>query len=196
MSRFMQTGEARHSSSASTRFGKNSGSGHSGGYEGGAINSILNDPQQMQKVMEMAGQLMGNGGAARSRAAGGRAVARRDAPRSAETAGSTRNSQGLSPGGRSSRAFGRERARNLLGGGSGLGGLLGNGLGGLGRLLGGGGGRGRTHGPAFQPPRAPPAAAATKTLVSAQPYLSASRCSSTGRWSLQESCESRVPRHC
>ena len=30
----------------------------------GAINSILNDPQQMQKVMEMAGQLMGNGGAA------------------------------------------------------------------------------------------------------------------------------------
>lgn len=28
----------------------------------GAINSILNDPEQMKKVMEMAGQIMGNSG--------------------------------------------------------------------------------------------------------------------------------------
>ena len=149
----------------------------------GAINSILNDPQQMQKVMEMAGQLMGNGGAAQP--GGGEAAPSLDGmlaslggnggvdPQLAGLlAGAGAKLQGLLGGG---------GLGNLLGGGSGLGGLLGgNGLGGLGRLLGGGGG-GLT-GLLSNAARASGSSGDKKQLIEAlKPYLSASRCAKLDR---------------
>ena len=147
----------------------------------GAINSILNDPQQMQKVMEMAGQLMGNGGAAQP--GGGEAAPSLDGmlaslggnggvdPQLAGLlAGAGAKLQGLLGGG---------GLGNLLGGGSGLGGLLGgNGLGGLGRLLGGGGLTGLLSNAA----RASGSSGDKKQLIEAlKPYLSASRCAKLDR---------------
>ena len=147
----------------------------------GAINSILNDPQQMQKVMEMAGQLMGNGGAAQP--GGGEAAPSLDGmlaslggnggvdPQLAGfLAGAGAKLQGLLGGG---------GLGNLLGGGSGLGGLLGgNGLGGLGRLLGGGGLTGLLSNAA----RASGSGGDKKQLIEAlKPYLSASRCAKLDR---------------
>ena len=149
----------------------------------GAINSILNDPQQMQKVMERAGQLMGNGGAAQP--GGGEAAPSLDGmlaslggnggvdPQLAGLlAGAGAKLQGLLGGG---------GLGNLLGGGSGLGGLLGgNGLGGLGRLLGGGGG-GLT-GLLSNAARASGSSGDKKQLIEAlKPYLSASRCAKLDR---------------
>ncbi len=151
----------------------------------GAINSILNDPQQMQKVMEMAGQLMGNGGAAQP--GGGEAAPSLDGmlaslggnggvdPQLAGLlAGAGAKLQGLLGGG---------GLGNLLGGGSGLGGLLGgNGLGGLGRLLGGGGGGGGLTGLLSNAARASGSSGDKKQLIEAlKPYLSASRCAKLDR---------------
>ena len=151
----------------------------------GAINSILNDPQQMQKVMEMAGQLMGNGGA--SQPGGGEAAPSLDGmlaslggnggvdPQLAGLlAGAGAKLQGLLGGG---------GLGNLLGGGSGLGGLLGgNGLGGLGRLLGGGGGGGGLTGLLSNAARASGSSGDKKQLIEAlKPYLSASRCAKLDR---------------
>ena len=151
----------------------------------GAINSILNDPQQMQKVMEMAGQLMGNGGAAQP--GSGEAAPSLDGmlaslggnggvdPQLAGLlAGAGAKLQGLLGGG---------GLGNLLGGGSGLGGLLGgNGLGGLGRLLGGGGGGGGLTGLLSNAARASGSSGDKKQLIEAlKPYLSASRCAKLDR---------------
>ena len=151
----------------------------------GAINSILSDPQQMQKVMEMAGQLMGNGGAAQP--GGGEAAPSLDGmlaslggnggvdPQLAGLlAGAGAKLQGLLGGG---------GLGNLLGGGSGLGGLLGgNGLGGLGRLLGGGGGGGGLTGLLSNAARASGSSGDKKQLIEAlKPYLSASRCAKLDR---------------
>lgn len=97
----------------------------------GAINSILNDPEQMQKVMEMAGQLMGNGGAQPTGGAPG------EAP-SLDGMLSSLGGGGVDPQLAGLLAGVGSKLGGLLGGG-GLGGLLGGGgLGGLGRLLGGG----------------------------------------------------------
>jgi len=158
----------------------------------GAINSILNDPQQMQKVMEMAGQLMGNGGAAQP--GGGEAAPSLDGmlaslggnggvdPQLAGLlAGAGAKLQGLLGGGGLGNLLGGGSGLGGLLGGSGLGGLLGgNGLGGLGRLLGGGGG-GLT-GLLSNAARASGSSGDKKQLIEAlKPYLSASRCAKLDR---------------
>ena len=151
----------------------------------GAINSILNDPQQMQKVMEMAGQLMGNGGAAQP--GGGEA-----APSLDGMLASLGGNGGVDPqlagllagaGAKLQGHLGGGGLGNLLGGGSGLGGLLGgNGLGGLGRLLGGGGGGGGLTGLLSNAARASGSSGDKKQLIEAlKPYLSASRCAKLDR---------------
>ena len=84
-----------------------------------AINGILNDPEQMQKVMEMAGQMMGNGGAAPQ------SGATETAPSLNNMLSSLENGGGIDP----------QLAQLLSGAGAKLSGLLGSG--GLGRLFGG-----------------------------------------------------------
>ena len=95
-----------------------------------AINGILNDPEQMQKVMEMAGQIMGSGGTQPS-----------GAPQAAPSLDGMLSSLG------SGGEIDPQLAQLLSGAGAKLSGLLsGGGLGGLlsggglGRLLGGAGG--------------------------------------------------------
>ncbi|MGI5978081.1 MAG: hypothetical protein ACOX66_01115 [Oscillospiraceae bacterium] len=102
----------------------------------GAINSILNDPEQMQKVMEMAGQIMGNSGAQPDGSASGGSAPSLDGVLS-----SLGGSGGTDPQLAGLLAGAGAKLSKLLGGG-GLGGLLGGGsgnMGGLGRLLGGNG---------------------------------------------------------
>lgn len=97
-----------------------------------AINNILNDPEQMQKVMDMAGQIMGNSGSA---------------PQSGTTQAAPSLEGMLSSLGSGGSGIDPQFAQLLSGAGAKLSGLLsGGGLGGLlsggglGRLFGGGGG--------------------------------------------------------
>lgn len=101
----------------------------------GAINGILNDPEQMKKVMEMAGQIMGNGG--ETGAAGssdGQAAPSLDNILSSLGGGTG----GVDPqlmqllsgaGAKLGRLFGKGGLSGLLGGASPLGNLLGGGAG-------------------------------------------------------------------
>ena len=109
-----------------------------------AINSILNDPEQMQKVMDMAGQIMGNNtenatpgaspsldGMLSSLGSGGDV----DPQLAQLLSGAGAKLSGLLGGGGLGSLLGGGGLGNLLGG-RGLGNLLGGG--GLGNLLGGG----------------------------------------------------------
>lgn len=93
----------------------------------GTINNILNDPEQMKKVMEMAGQIMGKGGDA--------AASPPPEGQTAPSLGSILSSLGGNSGGAD------PQLSNLLGGvGAKLGGLFGGGASPLGNLFGGGAG--------------------------------------------------------
>lgn len=104
----------------------------------GAINSILNDPEQMKKVMEMAGQLMGNSGDAAA------------SPQSEEQAAPSLDNILSSFGGNSGgvdpqlaqllSGVGAKLGGLFGGGGSPLSGILGGGASSLGNLFGGGAG--------------------------------------------------------
>lgn len=142
-----------------------------------AINSILNDPEQMQKVMQMAGQLMGNGGGDAAGGSGENA----GAP-AMEAALSSLGNGGVDPqlaqllsgaGAKLSGLLSGGGLGKLLGGsGGGLSGLLG-GASPLGGLLGGGGGLSAMLGNAA---RSMSGSNDKKQLVEAlKPYLSASR---------------------
>ena len=93
----------------------------------GAINNILNDPEQMKKVMEMAGQLMGNSGDAAA------------SPQSEEQAAPSLDNI-LSSLGANSGGVDPQLAQLLSGMGAKLGGLFGGGGSPLGNLFGGGAG--------------------------------------------------------
>lgn len=111
----------------------------------GAINSILNDPDQMKKVMEMAGQIMGNSGeTGATESSDGQATPSVDNILSSLGGGTG----GVDPqlmqllsgaGAKLGSLFGGKGGLSGLLGGSSMGGLLG-GASPLGKLFGGGAG--------------------------------------------------------
>lgn len=146
----------------------------------GAINSILNDPEQMQKVMEMAGQIMGNGGGDASQPGGAAAAA----PSLDGILSSLGGSGGVDPQLAQLLAGAGAKLSGLLGGG-GLGGLLGGG--GLGRLFGGAAPFGGAPGGGLSGMLANAARSVNggndkKQLIEAlKPWLSESRCAKLDR---------------
>ena len=101
---------------------------------GGMLNSILSNPDEMKKIMDMANQIMsGQGGETPAQPAAGASPS--TSPLDSVLAEIGKNPEGLAAAAQS--LMGNGGLSGLLGGGGGLGSLLGNG--GLGSLLGSGG---------------------------------------------------------